>query len=44
MNVGRALDPAHSLGKLFEQFLNHGMNPALWEQVRAAAVRAHQDQ
>lgn len=44
VNVGRSLDPAHSLGKLFEQFLNHGMNPALWEQVRAAAVRARQDQ
>ncbi|MFB9781393.1 MULTISPECIES: DUF4192 family protein [Rhodococcus erythropolis group] len=38
--VGRTLDPAHSFGQLFERALDFGMNPALWDQLRTAAVTA----
>lgn len=44
LTSGRRLDPSHSFGKMFEQVLDNGLHPAIWEQLRTAAVLAHQTQ
>lgn len=43
MNVARELAPDYSLGQLLERAYNAGINPALWEQIRPAALDAESE-